>query len=174
MKRLLLAAVFCALAATSGLADVLIDLPEFVTTYPGEQVAYVTMPDDLFSLSHLAIQITHLNTPGVRINPFTGEVESYNLSMYFSLHEPISGFEGGVGINTVHIHAPGTDTEVFNVSGDLQQLQGRTVEVRAMVWQVEDPIEPASIEVQSAALRLIGNVVATDAVTFSAVKQLFD
>lgn len=174
MKRLLFASLFCALIATSGLADVLIDLPEFVTTYPGEQVAYVTMPDDLFSLSHLAIQVTHLNTPGVRINPFTGEEEPYNLSMYFLLREPISGLEVGAGINSVHIYAPGTDTAVFNTFGDLQQLEGRTVEVRAMVWQVEDPIEPASIEVQAAALRLIGNVVASDAVTFSAVKQLFD
>jgi hypothetical protein len=174
MKRLSLVLIFCALAAASGLADVLIELPEFVTTYPGEQVAYVTMPDDLFSLSHLAIQITHLSTPGLWFNPSSGEEEPYSLSMNFLLREPVSGIEGGAMIYGVHIHAPGTDIELFNIHGDLQQLEGRKVEVRVAVWQLDDPIEPASIEVQSAALRLIGNVVATDAVTFSAVKQLFD
>ena len=179
MSKLLAPCLILTLCCTApAVADFTYQMTGLEGEYPPQHTQVLTFPQEMAGVSNVVATITHTGQAGVR--QCEGEDEP---GAYLPGPLLIWEYQGEDGVYTYTApfpptYAPGSPvTETVMVNGPPPGLlQGRTVEVRAYFGREADQceiLEWPTATFHSVEITLIGNVVASERTSLSAIKGLF-
>lgn len=177
-KRLATCLVLTLCCTAPALADFTYQMTELTGDYPPQHTQFLTFPQEMAGVSNMAATITHTGQAGIRQCAGDEEPQEYLPGPLLIWEIEDEGEVWTYGAWLPPTYDPGSPvTASVMVNGPPPVLlEGQTVEVRALFGREQDQcdiLEWPTATFHSVEIQLIGNVVATERTSFSAIKGLF-